>query len=137
MAQNTTSPLTDDQLASFRQALEARRAELTDQLAGLSGELRDVAADDGDEAGGLSNHPADAGSDVMEQERVLTMSADFSESLAQVEAALRRMDDGTYGIDPMTGKAINPERLEAFPWVEYDVESQAAIERGNPPAGHA
>ncbi|MBV8820604.1 MAG: TraR/DksA family transcriptional regulator [Acidobacteriaceae bacterium] len=44
--------------------------------------------------------------------------------LQDVRAALRRMDDGTYGSCAKCGKPIDPKRLEAVPWAEYDVQHQ-------------
>ena len=120
-------------IEKLRGDLERRRADVVNQLDGLSGEAKDLSDDEDSEGKGLSNHLADTGSDVAEQERVATMSMDLTEHLSQIDAALRRMDDGTYGLSLQSGKPINPERLEAFPWVEVDVDEQAAIERGRMP----
>ena len=120
-------------IEKLRGDLDRRRADIVNQLDGLSGEAKDLSDDEDSEGGGMSNHLADTGSDVAEQERVATISMDLTEHLSQIDAALKRMDDGTYGISLQSGKPINPERLEAFPWVEVDVEEQAVLERGRMP----
>lgn len=124
-------------IEKLRGDLEVRRADVVNQLAGLSGEAKDLSADEDAEGKGLSNHQADTGTDVAEQERVVTMSMDLTEHLSQIDAALKRMDDGTYGLSLKSGKPINPERLEAFPWVELDVEEQADLERSGMPMNTA
>lgn len=124
-------------MRKLRGDLERRRVDLVNQLDVNSEEFRTLTADEESEGSGLSNHLADTGSDVAEQERLATVSDDLSQSVAQVDAALKRMDDGTYGYCLRCGKPINPERLEAFPWVEYDVECQAIVERETAPLGNA
>lgn len=119
----------DTLMRKLRGDLERRRVDLVSQLDGLSGEFRTLTVDEESEGSGMSNHLADTGSDVAEQERLATVSSDFSDSVAQIDSALKRMDDGTYGTCQRCGKPIDPERLEAFPWVEFDVECQAIFER--------
>ena len=116
-------------MKKLRTTLEKRKAELTDDLSRLSGEVKSMTTDEEMEGSGLSNHLADTGSDVAEAERLVTVSQDLQDSLNEVNEALERMDNGTYGTCQRCGKDINPERLEAFPWVRYDVECQAIIER--------
>lgn len=124
-------------MRTLRTDLNRRRSDIVNQLDGLSGEFRTLAEDDDSEGGGLSNHLADSASDVAEQERVATVSDDLSQSLDQIDGALKRMDEGTYGICQRCGKPIDPERLEAFPWVEFDVECQAIVERNRMPMANA
>ena len=127
----------DAMMTKLRGILEERKADLTGQLEGVSGDVRDLTADDEGEGGGFSNHLADSGSDVAEEERLQTVGNDLEQNLVQVNEALARMDDGTYGTCLRCGKPINPERLEAFPWVQYDIECQALIEQGLAPAANA
>ncbi len=125
----------DAMKTKLRGALGERKSDLESQIEGLQGDVRDLTADDDQEGGGLSNHLADG--DVDEVERLSTVRNDLQENLVQVEQALARMDDGTYGNCLRCGKPINPERLEAFPWVQYDIECQALIEQGLAPAANA
>jgi DnaK suppressor protein len=76
-------------------------------------------AEDGDdldpERGGVGNHMADDANETFEQEAMLTLEQSIRRKLDQVNAALRKIEDGTYGICNNCGKAINPARLEARP----------------------
>ena len=115
-------------LQNMRRALESRRDELRRDIRQMSDEIRSIGADEGDE-GGIGNHPADDGSNVMEGERLGTISADFQEVLSQVEAALGRIDEGTFGTCQRCGQPIGAERLEAFPYVAFCINCQSIIER--------
>ncbi|MBA2755403.1 MAG: TraR/DksA C4-type zinc finger protein [Chloroflexota bacterium] len=118
-----------DQQQGIRDALVARQEQLQGELDRLTSEMRDLGADQEAERGSVGNHSADDGSDVNEQERILTISNDLNDMLSEVNGAMVRLDEGTYGTCVRCGKPINPERLEAFPWVQHDVECQAIMER--------
>lgn len=112
-----------------RATLAARRGEILADLDRLGQEMRWLGTEQEDERGGLGNHLAEDGSSVMEQERIGTVSEDLRDLLRQIDGALARIENGTYGICRRCGKPINEERLEAFPYVEFDVECQAILER--------
>ena len=69
--------------------------------------------------------PADAGSDTFEREKDLSILEELEAELAELEAALRRIDDGTYGVDEVTGEPIDPERLDTLPAARTNVETGA------------
>lgn len=120
----------------LRRKLEARRAEIQGDLDQMATELRWIGQDQEDE-GGFGNHIAEDGSNMMEAERLSTISDDLQDVLVQVNGALHRIEQGTYGICQRCGKPIAEERLEAFPYVTYCITCQAAIERENAlRAGH-
>jgi DnaK suppressor protein len=114
---------------SLRAALVTRRDEITADLERLGQEMQWLGVEQEDERGGLGNHLAEDGSSVMEQERIGTVSEDLRDVLRQVEGALTRIEEGTFGICQRCGKPINEERLEAFPYVEYCIECQSFLER--------
>jgi RNA polymerase-binding protein DksA len=118
-------------LKELRGALERRREEIQGGVDRMDAELRSIGIDQEDEKGGLGNHLAEDGSNVMEAERITTIADDVRDVLAQIDAALARMEDGTYGTCQRCGKPINEERLEAFPYVAYCIECQSLIERQN------
>jgi RNA polymerase-binding transcription factor len=117
-------------LRDARERLVARRDEIRAELDRMATEMQWLGEDQGDE-GGLGNHIGDDGSNVSEAERISTISDDLEDVLVQVNAALQRIDQGTYGKCQRCGKQIAPERLEAFPYVMYCIDCQAAIEREN------
>ena len=65
---------------------------------------------------------AAAASHVFEQQRDLALRDRARIELSQVESALRRLDDGSYGICTNCGNAIAPERLEAIPWTPLCID---------------
>ena len=62
------------------------------------------------------------------QELALKLSDQESQMVADIDMALRRMDEGTYGICVRCGKEIDEKRLEAMPTARYDAACQAAME---------
>jgi RNA polymerase-binding transcription factor DksA len=110
-------------------ALTTRRDEVLTELERLGQEMQWLGTDQEDERGSLGNHLADDGSNVMEQERIGTVTEDLRDVLRQIDGALSRIENGTYGICRRCGKPINEERLEALPYVEFDIECQSILER--------
>ncbi|MDR0353584.1 MAG: TraR/DksA C4-type zinc finger protein [Opitutaceae bacterium] len=85
-----------------------------------------------DDAGDLSSygqHMADAGTDTFDRDFALSMVASEQEALTEIDAAIKRIKDGTYGICEVTGKPIAKERLHAVPFTRYSTEAQKDIEK--------
>ena len=121
--------LTKQQLDAFREQLSTRQKEIQGDLSRIDQEIESISTDQALERGSLGNHFADDGSNVMEAERIGTIGEDMRDVLRQIEDALSRLDDGTFGTCQRCHKAINPERLEAFPYVEFCIECQSILER--------
>ena len=66
-------------------------------------------------------HPADQASEMFEREKDLAILEALEGDLAEIEAALQRLDDGTYGVDEVTGEPIDPERLDALPTARTNI----------------
>ena len=113
----------------LRKRLEARQAEIETDMSYMAAEMRSIGVDQDEENGSLGNHIADDGSNVAEAERIVTVSEDMQLILTQVNTALERMNEGTYGTCQRCGTPIGEERLEAFPYVAYCIECQSLIER--------
>ena len=101
---------------------EARRRLLgeRERVAGLIASLRDELGDtpERDEVGelaGYDQHPADLASETFEREKDLSILEGLEAELGELEAALHRIDDGSWGIDEVTGEPIDPARLDANP----------------------
>lgn len=62
---------------------------------------------------------------AVERERDLALSAHARAAVDQIDAALARIDDGTYGICKVSGKPIPRQRLNAIPWAAERVEHKA------------
>jgi RNA polymerase-binding transcription factor DksA len=109
------------EVASSRSRLEAER----DRLARLIAEFEDEGLDLESEADGLgelasvSQHSADVGSETFERERDLSLLEEFRAELTEVEQAMRRIADGTYGVCVGCHAAISSDRLEVVPATRY------------------
>jgi DnaK suppressor protein len=73
---------------------------------------------------------AAAASQVFEQQRDLALRDRNSQHLADVDAALARLDGGTFGACLRCGRPIAPERLEALPWAAHCIDCQRIVSRG-------
>lgn len=81
----------------------------------------------------LSNmpiHMADMGTDNFDQEFTLGLVDSERKLLVEIDSALNRIDDGTYGICQGSGKEIPLARLKAIPWARYCVEYAKQLEGG-------
>ena len=81
----------------------------------LRAELGQGESDDSSELADYDQHPADAASDTAEREKDLGILDQLEHELVELQAALERIDNGTYGIDENTGEPIDPARLDALP----------------------
>ena len=79
----------------------------------------------------FSLHMADAGTDEFDRDFALSMISSDQNALYEIEQALNRIREGTFGICEITGKAIEPERLEAIPWARFSAEAQRELELTN------
>jgi len=105
-----------------RARLDAERDRVAGLIEGLRSETGDEAGPGGGELAHYDQHPADAGSDTLEREIDLSILESLEVELAEVEAALERLDAGRYGIDEATGDPIDPARLEAYPTARQNVD---------------
>lgn len=125
------TPLTKKQVETFRSILLEKRKMLLGDLDEMS---EDVANHQKD--GNLSNmptHMADIGTDNFEHELNLGLMESEQRLLREINEALRRIEDGTYGICLGTGKTIPIARLRAKPWAKYTVEYARMLEQGRSP----
>jgi DnaK suppressor protein len=81
-----------------------------------------------DELSNLDQHTADVGTELFEDERDQSMILRLEHELEAVARAMKRIEDGTYGVSVESGKPIPDARLEAVPHAERTVEEQARIE---------
>jgi len=109
-------------------------AELRDHVLASLGEhtedtLRKSAKDDSGDLSGYGQHMADAGTDTFDRDFALSLVSNEQDALAEIEAAIKRIRDGTYGICEATQKPIPKERLLAVPFTRYSAEAKKEVER--------
>ena len=81
------------------------------------------------ELSSMDQHQADVGTELFDRERDLGILEAVEGELAEVERALTRIDEGTYGVCEACGKQIGDDRLEAQPYARLCVEDQQQAER--------
>jgi len=77
----------------------------------------------------FSTHMADAGTDTYDRDFALGMLSSDQDALYQIDQALDRIRNGTYGICELTGKKIEPKRLEAIPWTRFSAAAEQQLEK--------
>jgi DnaK suppressor protein len=115
-------------LKQQRERLQLLRDTILDSMAGVAKDtLR--SRPEGSEASAFGMHQADAGSDAYDKDFALSLLSQEQDALYEIEEALKRIENGTYGVCEMSGKAIPVARLEALPFARLTVECQAEFER--------
>jgi RNA polymerase-binding transcription factor DksA len=106
------------------------RMHLTEGIERHSEEtLKRSAKDDAGDLSSYGQHMADAGTDTFDRDFALSMVASEQEALSEIDAAIKRINDGTYGICEITQKPIAKERLLVVPFTRYTAEAQKDLER--------
>jgi DnaK suppressor protein len=100
---------------------DAARTALVAERTRLRAELDEVIVAPGQMTYGSQ---AAAATQVFEQQRDLALRDRAIQQLELVDAALARLDAGTFGTCTRCGKAIAPERLEALPWAAWCIDCQ-------------
>jgi len=74
---------------------------------------------------------SDQGTDTFDREFALNQLSSEQDVLFEIDAAIRRLEDGTYGICEISSEPINIERLQALPYVRYTIATQSELEKGH------
>ena len=119
--------LTPAEIEKFKALLLAKRSEILDNVTHMENEtLRKQRSD-------LSNmpiHMADAGSDTFELENTLGLMDSERKLLQEIDGALDRIENNTYGICEGGAEPIPKARLKAIPWARYCVICASLSEKG-------
>lgn len=123
--------LTDKQLQMFKEMLLEKRRELLGDVRTLTKDA--LGRSRQDSSGDLSSmpiHMADLGTDNWEQDFTLGLIANEQQLVREIDEALRRIEERTYGICLATHKPIGIARLKAKPWAKYCIEYARQRELG-------
>lgn len=111
-----------------KQRLLELRTHLLDAMEGVANESIRTRPEGGEASvGGM--HMGDAGSDAYDRDFALSLLSKEQDALNEIQDALKRIDQRSYGYCEMTGKRIHEERLEALPFTRFTREAQEQIER--------
>ena len=115
----------------FKQSLLEKRREILRNVSEIEDEaLKKSRLDASGDLSSMPIHMADLGTDNYEQEFVLGLMDSERKLLREIDDALQRIEEGTYGTCEGTGKPIPKARLEAQPWAKYCVEYARMLEEG-------
>lgn len=125
-----TLKLSKDDAAKFKGLLLDLRDHLIDGVNFLATDnLKRSHRDASGELSGYSLHMADAGTDTFDREFALSLVSNEQEALYEIEEALKRLDQNTYGLCGMCERPIMKARLEAVPFARLCVNCQSNIEK--------
>jgi DnaK suppressor protein len=77
----------------------------------------------------FSLHMADAGTDNYDRDFALSMISTEQNALYEIEEAMNRIRNGTYGLCEVTGKKIDRARLDVLPWTRFSAEAEKQLEK--------
>jgi RNA polymerase-binding transcription factor DksA len=123
------SHVTTEELSEFRQVLLDKRRELVEDMVNLEGEAK-RSGTEGGAASTMPIHMADLGSDTWEQEFTLNLIEKEHTIVREIDEALDRIQNKTYGTCLATGKTISKARLRVKPWAKYCIEYARKRELG-------
>src|SRR5689334_2487278 len=103
-----------------------RLVELRDHLLNRQTSLAQTAIEENPQ---FSTHMADAATDQYDRDFALGMLSSEQDAVYEIEAALDRIRNGTYGVCELTAKHIPHARLEAIPWTRFTAEAEQQLER--------
>lgn len=118
-------PLNNEQIQQFKQRLIEMKSQVT---RAIEGSKREVTAPD--EAKGYSQHSADEGTDDFVKQINLEVTNKEFGLLRQIDRALEKIDENTYGLCDITEEEIPVKRLEAIPYATMTVKAQEKFEKG-------
>ena len=112
--------------AEYRTKLEEEKARLLHAVGFLERENPGSISDELGEVadGGTDNHLADTATAMYDRELDEGLEEGARDTLVEIDAALQRIEDGTYGICEVCGKPIGAERLNALPWTRLCIDDQ-------------
>ena len=114
----------------FKERLLEERRRLQEAVDNLRGDHAGSLQDETQELSVADNHPGDVGTETFDREMDEGLEEGAARQLEQIDAALGRIEDGSYGRCQICGKPIGEERLRARPWATLCIDDQRLADRG-------
>jgi RNA polymerase-binding protein DksA len=119
---SSKSKLSEEDIKSFKEILLAKRQQLIGDMDHLTEEALKSRTESAGDISIMPLHMADIGSENYEQEFSLGLMESSKSVVKEIDEALERIKNGTYGICMGTGKLITKARLKLKPWAKYSME---------------
>jgi DnaK suppressor protein len=113
----------------FRKLLLEERTRVAAAIENLQDDHAGTLSDEAGEETAYDNHLADTATETYDRELDYSLEENSEHVLAEIDAALKRIEDGTYGICTNRGEQIPVERLEARPYATLCIDCQRERER--------
>ncbi|MEF3084504.1 TraR/DksA family transcriptional regulator [Bacillus altitudinis] len=113
--------------------LYERLIQLKEDVKGSKKKEESMLVESNEISNGVGNHIADHGSIYLDRMTEQTLDQVDDQIEGEIDAALKRMEDGTYGICEKTGKDIPYERLKAVPYTRYSIDAKKNEETNQDP----
>lgn len=117
--------LTKKDIEKYKKKLLELKVQLTRSIQWVKEEVKEQA-----EVKGYSQHQADEGTDDFGRTVSLELSNKESSVVQQIDRALEKIEEGSYGICDISGMEIPKKRLDAIPYAVMTVEAQERLEKG-------
>ncbi|WP_077624995.1 hypothetical protein [Sediminibacillus massiliensis] len=117
--------LDDKKLDHYKNLLLEMKEEAKEELGAKDESYKlnqEFPADSIGEVTNFDNHPADLGTEMFEREKAATIEEQARQRISEIDRALDKIENGTYGVSEKSGKPIPEERLEVQPTARYLVE---------------
>lgn len=118
-------------LKKFKKILLNERNRIVEDLSYQKNELNKTITDGSGELSSATYHMADVGTDMSEREKTSIFAHRQSKYLTEVDGALSRIENGTYGVCIICGELIEEGRLEAVPIAKYHVSCKETQNQRN------
>ncbi|MDR1305867.1 MAG: TraR/DksA C4-type zinc finger protein [Verrucomicrobiales bacterium] len=115
-------------LAQQKKKLVELREHMLEQMQGVTQTNLRSPGDDA-QVSAFGMHQADAGSDAYEKDFALNLLSQEQDALYEINSAIKRIEDGTYGSCEMSGQPIPVSRLEAIPFARFTIKCQSQLEQ--------
>ena len=119
--------LTSAEIKKFKATLLKKLSEILGNVTSMESE---ALYRDRSDLSNMPIHMADLGTDSYEIDNIIGLVDSERKILVEVNEALRRIEDGTYGICEGRGEPIPKQRLKAIPWARYCVACATLLEKG-------
>ncbi|HLR24921.1 MAG TPA: TraR/DksA C4-type zinc finger protein [Fodinibius sp.] len=126
------TPYSDEELEHFRRLLLEEREEAAENAKEAKESLEDQRSLDNERASSKDHHPGNIATEEEEKETTYLLRERSREKIEKIDAAIKRIENKTYGICEDTGKKIQEERLEAIPYTRFSVEAREKDESDHP-----
>lgn len=118
------SPFDEQTLQYFKELLLQKREEAQEQIDKIGSSISNLNEADDADSSSFAHHMGDVGSEVEEKQMGYQLLERTKKFIGEINDALERIENGTYGICQSTGKPISKGRLEAVPHTRYSIEAK-------------